>query len=319
MNQIPSFVFRRRAMAAIRPVMQVLIVAALLAVLPGLINYTVTLRTGADPNNYLGKPMEDIMDFSRNLDPEGAIEEQEAQALQLLDNYMAATETFLQEKGDIYFSMLALELLLSPVMMVPLYGALLNAVRRQGVTLGDSLKKLKYGPKALVLFLWMMLRIAAWMLPGMVLMLAGGYMPAATGLLTMMAGMVLSLVLGFRAALHYILAPVVMVDQPTLSLNGCIRVSFQAMRCRKMEYFLLRISFAGWMLLSHFITMLAVSLFGTVLGMALSMMAELLLNVYVSAAVVCFYEAYVVRGETRFDPQKEFAQMAHQDGDDTLN
>lgn len=258
------------------------------------------------------------MEFSQDLDPEGDLAEQEAQAAALLENYMAAVETFLQEKGLIYFSMLAMELLLAPVLMAPLYGGLLNAVRKEEVTLPGMLGKLRYGPKALLLFLWMMLRIAAWMLPGMVLMLAAGYMPLSTGLLTMFVGMALSMVLGFRAMLHYILAPVAMVDQPALSLNGCIRVSFQAMRRRKMEYSLLRISFAGWMLLRELIALLAVSMLGSVVGMALSMMAELLLNVYVSAAVVCFYESYVVKGETHVDLQKEFG-ADFPGGDDTLN
>lgn len=316
MNQIPSFVFRRRAMAAIKPVMQVLIVVALLAMLPGIVSYTVTLRTKASPDNYLAKPLDNMMDFLQTVDPEATLTEQEAQATQLLADYMAATQTFLQEKGALYFSMIALEMLLAPVMLVPLYGGLLNAVRKQEVSLPECFKRLRHGPKALLVYLWMMLRIAVWTLPGAVLMLAAGYMPLTTGMLTMLIGTVLSLVLGFRAALHYVLAPVVQVDQPSLSPNGCIRVSFQAMRTRKMEYFMLRISFALWMLLSSLITVMAISLFGGVIGMALSMMAELLLNVYVKAAVVCFYEAYVVKGEKSVDLQKELGMSFPDIGDD---
>ena len=322
MNMIPSFVFRRRAMAAIRPAMSVLVVVALLVALPGLINTTVTLITKADPNIYLAGPMQDMADFADQVRETGSINLlQQVKLAALMEKYTTACETFLKEKGVIFFSLAALEILLTPVMTMALYSALLDAHRKQPLTVGSALARLRYAFKTLLLFLWTSLRLIAWMLPGLALELASILLPAPMTTPLMVIGLVLALVLGVRAALHYVLAPVVLADQPSRGINECIRISWTAMRTRKMEYFMLRLSFAGWTLLCYLLTSLLLGLLGNVLGMTLSMMAELLLNIYVSAAVVAFYDAYVVRGDKPEDLRAEFEGAQHSDGgaNDDLN
>lgn len=317
-NQIPSFVFRRRAWTAIRPLMSVLIVVALLSVLPGLINTTATLLTKADPYGYIEGPLEELTELSEEIDPEAEMltPSQTSRMARGLQEYLEAFDLWIQEKGAIFFGLMGMELLLTPMLMVPVYGALLKALRGQSVSIGGSLALLRHGPKALVLFLWMLLRIYAWMLPGMGLLLVGVFLPQTMSVMLLLGSGVM-LVLGFRAALHYILAPIVMVDDPALSLNGCIRRSWEEMRRRKMEYFCLRISFAGWMLLSALIGTLVMGMLGNVLGQAVSMLVELLLTVYINAAVVAFYDAYVVRheleGGTPYTPPTAAA------GEDGLN
>ena len=291
-----------------------------MSVLPGLVNQTVTLLTKADPTNYIEGPLNDMLALTEEIDPEAEMltPSQTSRMARSMQDYLDAIDTWLQEKGALFFGLLAMELLLTPVLMVPLYGALLDALRGQSVSIGGSLGKLRVGPKALVLFLWMMLRIYAWMLPGMAVMVIGVLLPQTMTLMLLLGSGVM-LVLGFRAALHYILAPIVLVDQPSLSLNGCIRRSWEAMRTRKMEYFCLRISFVGWMLLSSLVTTMALGLLGSVLGMAVSMLGELLLSVYVNAAVVAFYDAYVVRRETEGGIPYAPPAAVPPEGEDGLN
>jgi len=319
MNQmIPSFVFRHRAWKAIKPVLQVLIVIGLLVVLPGYVEQVVVTTTDASPGRYLDGPSADVMEFARQEVPEDITLAEQAELLKegyaLLDAYIAATETFMQEKGAIYFGMMAMSMLLTPVMMAPLYSCLLDALRGKALTLPVALGKFRYSPKSLLLYLWMALRVWVWTLPGVALMLAGMLIPTM-GLMPMFAGMVLSLVLGVRAMLHYILAPIALVDNPGLSLNGCIRISWQVMRNRKMEYFMLRISFAIWYLLISLLGLMRVSVVLVAVSLTLTMMAEMLLTVYVSCTEVAFYESYAVKGETHCDINKEFARD-DEDSDD---
>lgn len=292
MKQIPSYEFRRRAMAAIKPVMSVLAVVGLLAALPGLIEYVVCLVTGADPAIYTEPVMLKINAFVQTGMPLMSNAEVLAESDALMQELTDAYQTFMTEKGAIYFGMLAMQLLLTPALSVALHGGLLDAVGKREVTLPGMLSRLRLSPKALVLFLWMLLRIYAWMLPGMAVMLVSVFLPVSVALLLMLAGMVLAIVLGIRALLHYSLAPIALIDDPSLSLNGCIAASHEVMHCRKMEMFSLEVSFIGWMLLLQLLRVMFTALFGGVIGMALGMMAELLLNVYISGARVCFYTAY---------------------------
>lgn len=258
-----------------------------------------SLLAQVDPAAYIEGPLSDIADLGANIDPETErlTPAQASQVLRAMEEYLEAGKKWLQEKGVIFFGLLGMEMLLTPALMVPVYAALLWALRGQPVSIPAALGQLRLAPRAILLALWTMLRVYAWMLPGYALMIAALFVSEGLVAPLLIAGVIAALVLGLRALLHYILAPVVMVDQPTLSLNGCIRVSWQEMRHRKMEYFLLRVSFVGWMLLVSLLTSFALGLLGNVLGLAVSMLAELVLSVYINGAVVAFYDAYVVKRE----------------------
>lgn len=292
MNRIESYEFRARAMAMIKPVMQVLIVAALLAALPELITSVVVLRTGADPANYLQPVLDKISAFQRGITADVADSAFLREYLSLMEELSTAYDTFLQEKGAIFFGMLAFQTLLAPAMIVTLHGGLLDAAYKREVTLGGVMSRLRLSFRALLLFLWMMIRVYVWMLPGLAVMLLALFVPLNLMIPVLIFGMALSIIPGLRALLHYLLAPIALVDDPSLSLNGCIAASFRVMRRRKMELFCLEISFIGWILLVSMVSMMLLAMFGSVLGMALGMMAELLLTVYRSGAQVCFYTAY---------------------------
>lgn len=329
-GQIPGFVFRRWAMTVIKPIMSVLLVLALIAALPGLIGNTVTQVTGASPNAYVEPVLEDMQKFLTEVDftylstianpaaedsgDTGALQSGiayaariSAQSDDLTQRMYAAIGQFLQEKGAILFGMLALELLLAPMLQVALNHALLLAVRKREVTLGGGLSALRHAPKALLVYLWMLVRVYAWMLPGMALMLLATFVPGMISvcMFLMLAGMVVSMVLGVRAMLHYAFASVAFVDDPTRSPNACIRISWQLMRHRKLELFSLELSFIGWALLVSAVMGLGTMLFGGVIGYTLYMMANLLLTVYVSAAETCFYVAYTGTGKPVLTAEKD--------------
>lgn len=290
MNRIPSFVFRKMAMDAIKPAISVLIIAALLVTLPGLISLTVTELTGATPDNYLLSPLKRLDKFIAEADPDMPQEEFSAQQAALRDNILAAAKTFWQEKGAIYAVTLLAEMILTPALGIVLTWALLMTVRKKVLTVPDLLKPLRWSPKSLLMSLWLALRVTAWMLPGTAVMLIGILIPGGFGGALISAGSIFMVVLTIRALMHYCLAPIALADDPSRSLNACIRISHSILRNRKMEFFLLELSFIGWAFLLSLVT----GMFATLgaLGTALGMMVSLLLNIYIGAAEVCFYEVY---------------------------
>lgn len=290
MNRIPSFVFRHMAMKAIKPVMSVLIIAALLVTLPGLINLTVTTLTGATLDAYLEDPLKAFDKFTADIAPGLPEEELSAQTDTLLDGVLDALKTFWHEKGAIFAAMNALELLLSPALGIVLTWTLLMAVRKKELTMSSLLTPLRWCPKSLVVQIWMVLRVCAWMLPGMAVMVIGIFIPSGFGAFLSSVGSIAAVVLTIRAVLHYCLAPIALAADPTRSPNACIRASWEVMRNRKMELFMLELSFWGWMLLLSLVSTMLGS-FG-VLGTALTMVVSLALSIYMQGAQVCFYEVH---------------------------
>ena len=303
---IPSFVFKHRAWAAIKPWLQVLVIIGLLAVMPGLINDVAGQLMSEDVNAALGGPAQDMMNFSMQPMPETMTEEEEAallaEAEALSTAFMDACKAFfLQGDGWILMATFAVEMLLTPVFMAPLYGALLDVQRKKEISIGGALADLRRGPKMLLLILWMALRVGVWTLPGLALMLAAFFVPLLGDAL-LWVGFTVAMVMYIRAMLHYVLAPIVLMDRPELSLNGCIRASLEVMRHRKMEYFMLRVSFVGWHLLLNIVSMLAVNVVMMALVLTVRMAANLLLTIYINGTVVGFWDAYGVQLQKKADP-----------------
>ena len=316
---LPSFVFKRRAWAAIKPWLQVLVVIGLLAALPGLVYDTaVQLRT-EDVTTYVLNPAQDVLEFYAQPIPEELTVEQAeamlAEADTMMGAFTASVMNFIRNEGGWLLLLLGgLSTLLSPVVTVPMHGALLDAHRKKTLTIGGCLGYLRLGGKALLLNIWMALRIWVWMLPGMALMMAALFVPALSTVLPWV-GFGASMVLGIRAALHYGLAPIVLVDKPELSVNGCIRESWQVMRTRKMEYFMLRVSFIFWELLISLVMYMAVNQVMLAVCLTITMMGNLLLTLYIGGATVAFWDAYGVQHET---PASAMGVERHPDepGDD---
>ena len=291
---IPSYIFRRRAMTLIRPLMSVLVVVAMLVTLPQLINMVGIQLTGAMPDEYVKGAVSKMTDLMAEQETEASLEELQSQMDAIMVEYSEGIRLFAQEKGAIFLTLTAIEFLLTPALMVLLNRTLLDAARKREVKLSTSLSYLRYSPKALVTTLWMLLRVYAWMLPGSVLMLGAAFLPPLLALPLEYAGMFLMMILGFRAMFHYWLAPIALADEPQRSPNECIRVSYRAMRRRKLELFMLEFSFLGWMLLIALLSGFVAGLFGAVIGSTFEMLGSLLLTIYLQAALVCFYDAYAV-------------------------
>lgn len=127
-----------------------------------------------------------------------------------------------------FLSILATALLTIP--MMGLTSGVLGYYRGKPLTL-DSLKAMfPHWQKVCMLYLWTMLCLVGWMLLGMLPMLIGSVMMAsetmgALGILLMLAGLVLMLVLTFRAALDYSMSQCILIDDPSTGARDALKKS----------------------------------------------------------------------------------------------
>lgn len=290
-QMIPSFEFRRRARVAMKPVMSVLVMVALIASLPSLINSTVTLLANADPSAVM-------TDFTNRLlqimEDASLTTEQIVQAVQQAqDDYFAALLAFAKEKGLLIVLMGLMVAVCSPVLTMGMLNTLLQALRKQPVTAALALSRVRYVLKAVGLMLLFALMILLRMLPGIAVSIIGIFLPAGSGLLVMIVGMILAIIMGIRASYSYAMAVFIMADEPASGVRECLRRSKEVMLGRRMELFSLELSFIGWHLLLSLVQSF-LTVFGVVISMTLGMFASLFLTVYSNCAQAAFYQEYVV-------------------------
>ncbi len=299
---IPAYEFRRRAREAMKTCMPILLVVALIATLPSLISQAVTLMTGADPSSLVIQLSDRLMQVMEKygVSQPGLTQGIVADEAQLMtdvaavyDQYMQDLMTFLRAKGPIMLGLSLMVLIVSPVLTLGMINALLHALRRQEFTAAIALSRVRYVLKALGLELLIAVKLFAWMLPGLALMIISVFLPKALMALTMVVGMIVMIVLGVMAGYRYAMAMFVLADEPDAGVLGCIRRSCEVMRRRKMELFCLEISFIGWYLLLTLVQSLLLG-FGQVIGMTLGMFASLFLTVYTNCAQAAFYQEYAV-------------------------
>jgi len=291
-HTLPAFEFRRRARAAMKPVMPILLVVALIAALPSLIQSAVTLMTNASPDVLITNFSNRLMQVMEN---PSLSEAQMTEAIAAVtDAYYVEALTFAKEKGPLIAAMALVVALISPMLSLGMINAMLHALRKQNFTPAIAVSRVRYLLKALGLGLLVGLKTLLWTLPGMALMLSSLFLPEELSAFVMIAGMILSLVLGIMAGYRYALANFVMADVPATRIRGCIRRSCEVMKGRKMELFSLEISFLGWSLLLTFVQSMLLEMLGSVIGMALGLFASLFLTVYTSCAQAAFYQEYAV-------------------------
>lgn len=315
-HMIPAYEFRRRARMAMKPVMPILLVVALIAALPSLINSAVTLITDADPNvlltDYSNRVMQ-VVEQNGLMQNEvmGEIVIDEAKLTEdlytALTEYLVSSENFLREKGPIIAALSLMVAVCSPVLTLGLINAMLHALRKQPFGPEIALSRVKYILKALGLMLIFALKLLLWMLPGFALIIGGVFLPEGAGVAVMIVGMIAAIVMGIMASYRYAMVTYVMADDPTTTIRGCFRRSCEVMKRRKLELFSLEISFIGWRLLLSMVQSLLLG-FGAVIGMTLGMFASLFLTVYTNCAQAAFYQEYAV------GPVEEPAQEAENDG-----
>ena len=290
LHTLPAYEFRRRARAAMKPIMPLLLVVAMIAALPSLIGQTVTLLTGADPNAMLAEYY--------TQERMAAITSGDAAAVQAASQeIMDGVTAFFQEKAPFMVITTLITWLLSPVLTLGFNHTLIKTLRREEVAVNTVLARLPLFFKAIGMNLMIFLRLVLWMLPGMALSMFGAVVtllePSIGGLL-MLAAMAVMFVLMIRAMYSYRLATYIMADVPETGINASIRRSKEVMKGRRMELFGLEFSFLGWRLLLSMGQSMLLGLFGGVLGMTLGMFASLFLQTYLSMAETAFYQEYAV-------------------------
>ena len=290
LHTLPAYEFRRRARAAMKPIMPLLLVVAMIASLPSLIGQTVTLLTGADPNAMLAEYY--------TQERMTAITSGDAAAVQAASQeIMDGVTAFFQEKAPFMVITTLITWLLSPVLTLGFNHTLIKTLRREEIAVTTVLARLPLFFKAIGLNLMIFLRLLLWMLPGMALSMFGAVVtllePSIGGLL-MLAAMAVMFVLMIRAMYSYRLATYIMADVPEMGINASIRRSKEVMKGRRMELFGLEFSFLGWRLLLSMGQSMLLGLFGGVLGMTLGMFASLFLQTYLSMAETAFYQEYAV-------------------------
>lgn len=301
-HMIPAYEFRRRARMAMKPVMPILLIVALIASLPSLISDAVTLIADADPAQLMTDYSNRIMQVVENngltqneVMGEVVIDEAKlaGDLFAALDEFSQAAQTFLIEKGPLVAALTLMVTVCSPMLTMGLINALLHALRKQEFTVAIALSRVRYVLKALGLMLLFALKLFLWMLPGFAVMIAGVFLPGAVSGLVLIVGMIAAIVMGVVASYRYGMVTFVMADDPTTSIRECFRRSCEVMQRRKMELFSLEISFIGWHLLLSYVQTMLLG-FGAVIGMTLGMFASLFLTVYTNCAQAAFYQEYAV-------------------------
>lgn len=317
---IPAFEFRRRARVAMKNWMPILLVVMLIASLPSLISQTVTMITGADPTVLLNGLSDQVMQLAEKygMNQAGSVmgevvidqAQLEADTQALIERYVQDVETFTREKYPIILGLSLMVMVTSPVLTLGMINAMLHALRKQEVTVSLALSRVRYFLKALGLELLMALKLFAWTLPGLALMIAACFLPEALMLGVMLIGLVLMLVLTIIAAYRYAMVTCLLADDPTVGLRDCFRRSCAIMKQRKLELFGLEISFIGWWLLLSLVKSMLM-IFGMVIGSTLGMFAALFLSVYTNCAQVAFYLEYsgAPQGDADAEQMPEMAEM----------
>ncbi len=293
---IPNFALRARARTAIKPVMQVLIVIALVATLPSLLCETVTLVTNASPVAAMEAELLNYMALAEKSAGMSA-EELYPALLNVSNEIAAALQTYLTSREALIFiGMTLMNIILTPALMQGLYHALIRAHRKQEVAFLMAWPGFRRFFKGIAISWLTYLILFVLMLPGAIIgSVCMVFLPETLGSLGYTAGLVLALFLSIRAVFSYAMAPFIIADKPETGIIAALRRSRQAMKGRRMLLFSLEVSFLLWLMGLRLLQSFAQGMFGVVIGLTLGMFANLFLQVYMSGSVAAFYEAYVIR------------------------
>lgn len=279
---IPGTVFRIRARAALKPMMPVVILCALIANLPSLAAQTLSILTGSDPMTFLMSQASTTEELYKLLGSNEAI--------------FAAFSGYLTTERMLSLGLYVVSFLLSPVLMLGLTNALLRLLRGQEIEVTTVFSRMKQILKSIALTLLTVVKLLAWSVPGGAVMVGGMVLVLLLGqtwpLVIYLAGLVLMVAMMIRAMLHYSLATTFLADDPTVSARAAIRGSVKLMRYRKMELFTLTLSVYVWMILGSMVINLLTAIFGSVIGSTLSMVLQLIISVYMNTCHCAFYEGY---------------------------
>ena len=265
---------RMRMRRVIRPNMQILLVIALIAALPGLLVSVLTVLTGSDVWSYL---------FNHGVDTSVTP-----------DRLLEAIEAYALERGWMTGLLSLMQALITPVLTLGLINAILTLLRGGTAVVTTAFSRLHAFLRAVGVALITFVKVFLWSLPGAAVMLLAAFLLLQTRSLSVYsllitAGAVLMMVLVIVASYRYIMALFFLADEPEMGPLACVRQSKAVMKNRKIQLLSLELPYiAGNWVASSFISMLLPGVIGT----TLSMMAQLVFTVYIYGARCVFFEAY---------------------------
>ena len=286
---IPNVLLRRTAWQAMKPAMPFVLVAGLITLLPGILSEVVTTLTG-------GSLMDRLYVFYEN-----------ATAAQLasIEVWENQLMTALQSGVLVSWVVQALMWIITPALSLGLTWCLLSLLRgSEDIGFGTVLRRLPWGLKAIGLNLLVYLKAVLWALPGVAIYVAAACsvytgLLASAGLASALvsASLLVMTVPAVQSLLRCAMASVVLADRPETGILECIRRSREIMENRKLQFFSLELFFVLLDMLAVTVAELLFSVTGTVLADTVSMLLQLLVNVYLVGTQCAFYEAYTAGPE----------------------
>lgn len=231
---LTSYIFKSKAVRALKGNWQTALIVSFIAALPSTIN--AVLRSTQMPE-IASYAYEDLLAASQKLT---------AQSLWLIG--IVGVLTFL----------------VTPVLNVGCNHYFLQRIQGKELGIAGVASRMKLFGKALLLYLWMYLRIFLWSL--------------------------LLLVPGVVAALRYSMAPYFLAENPELGINEAINKSKAVMADKKFSLFVLLFSFIGWALMAMAAQVMLISI-SAILAMVAYQFVDLFRITYMNASVAAFYLA----------------------------
>ena len=281
-NLIPNVLFRLKARTALKPMMPVVILCALIANLPALAAQTLGLMTGSDPLTYLMSQARTDAELMALLSSNEAI--------------LAAFEGFFAPERMASLALYAVSFFISPVLMLGLTNSLLQLLRGKEIEVKSVFSRVRIFFKSILLNLLTIFKLLLWSLPGGLIMVGSGVLAIVaqqTWILSLyFVGLVVMMVHMIRAMLHYAMSTIFLADDPTMGVRAALKSSIAMMRNRKLALITLTLSVYVWTLLLSMLEGVVSSLFGSVIASTAYMALQLIISVYMSTCHCAFYDAY---------------------------
>ena len=286
-----SAVFKAKARAALKGHWQTALLIALVVNLPSLLIQGLSSFTGNDWSAQLQTVLLEASDSTQIT----------ASVL-----YKQITGIFQDPGVQLMIGLSALAWIITPCLSLGMNHWAMERLRGVVMPVSTVFSRLNLFLKGIGLRLLITLKVLLWMLPGMaisvgapLLMLqdlryktqAELYSLAQTIEILLWAGILVMLVMGIYGYLRYVLADLILADEPAERVLSCARRSMQMMNGRKGGMLALLLSFALWYLLILIVTAMLAGIAGTIIALMLQMLGSLALGVYVLLSECAFYEA----------------------------
>ena len=262
--------YRQTAWSAIKPVLPIMLLIALVASLPQLVFLFIQASCGLTP------PM----------------------ALELLindsDAFIAAYRDFMTSSAGKMYSLLnTLFSLISIPLSLGTIGAAQRILRGEDVLVRHSLAYIPYTFRAIWLQIctafyafWPMLLAYVVAIP-VLLTVPSPDIVLLTAILLLIA-VIATLVLAIMRTYSMVASDYLLARNPNTSVSEIMRTSRTIMKGNRMNFFLLELSFIGWNLLIAVLDSVVLSMAGYTLANVCSMLLSLFLGVYMTTAEAAF-------------------------------